>query len=167
MKAMNGLDAVEDKIANVVEVVKGNDVTFDVDKVKAANENRSINNEAFNSAVDSGLIRDTALGARLDEHKLGSAKTEDLARIYNHDLESNTLTTGSRSAIKSELGQRGYDLENREYSSGYNGVENYDYSNSKGNVGSSVNLKAQDEEKRLKTEDQKNYPSSSGVKTTF
>ena len=167
MKAMNGLEKVADKVADVFEVVKGNDVTFDVDKVKAANENKSINNEKFNNAVNSGLIKDTAVGARINESKIGSAGTEELARIYNHDLESNTLTAGARSAIKSELGQRGYDLENREYSSGYNGVENYDYSNSKGNVGSSVNLKMQDEEKRLKTEDQKNYPSSSGVKTTF
>lgn len=117
----NGMETIKETLKNTIG--GGSDDRINPDIKRYADNNRVENESTYKNAklgkenlIEHGYVRD-----EINKTQLGKASTEDLARIYNHDKNNHSLSNNSKSALKDELGKRGYDVNSNEYSSKYEG----------------------------------------------
>lgn len=117
----NGMETIKETLKN--SIGGGSDDRIDPNIKRYADNNAVANESTYKNAKlgKDNLIEHGYVNDDVNKSQLVKASTEDLARIYNYDKNHDTLSSGSKTALKDELGQRGYDFNSNKYSSNYEG----------------------------------------------
>lgn len=125
LKAVEGAEKTSDGIKEVYKSLSGKDDNVDAEAKRTASLNNSENTMAYKAnsqktednpipLVNKGWSSDS-----INTEKLSSAKTEDLARIYEYNQGNNKLDGSSKIALTNELESRNYDTKSNEFSGEY------------------------------------------------
>lgn len=117
----DGMNTLGEGAKDVYKSIAGKDDHVNADLKQYADNNKVVNDSTYSNAKlgNNNLVEHGWINDDINSSAMQNASTETLARIYNHDLAEDTLSDSSKSSLKNELTDRGYDTNNNEFSSNY------------------------------------------------